>query len=100
MTVTDTFAPIKTAFHEWYAQFQISDDVEQRQARLKSIVALVKKITFEEMEVLVRIAFGSKRGPAPTAVAKFREMFISADENFPLGSNDRELQILAAASLV
>jgi hypothetical protein len=96
----DSLAPLTAAFPGWYKQFQIEEDVEQREARLKGVLKLAKSHSYEQLDALVRLAFGTKKTAAPTDLGKIREAFIAADETFPKSGNDQELQFLAAACLV
>ncbi len=100
MIAEDTLAPVKSAFTGWYAQFQLSDDAGQRQARLQGVTELAKDANSEMVEALVRLAFGTKRTASPQLIAKIREAFSNADANFRHSGNNLELQVLAAACLV
>ena len=97
--MTEDKLEIPSYFSRWYASFELLDDIPRREKRWAGIQALEKSASRKDVDVLIQVAFGL-RPPAPSSkILKLREIFQSADETFGMAGNDRELQVLAAASL-
>jgi hypothetical protein len=87
-------------FARWYATVSVDHDVARRDARWEGVSAVVTDAERPTVEALLRLAFGGRALPATQTVHAIRQAFSAADETFEMSGNDRELQILAAASLV
>jgi len=96
----DSLASLKASFANWYRQFQVEDDVDQRESRLAGVIKAAKSDNVELLDTLVRLAFGTKKTPSAAEVSKIRDIFVASDERFPRAGNDQELKFLAAATLV
>jgi len=89
-------------FARWYAQ-EFMDEGETRAARWKSVVALTQDAGPATIEVLVRLAFDAKdpKGFKSEKLASAHAAIVkSIGQDFDDARNGRELQVLAAASLV
>ncbi|HYQ71656.1 MAG TPA: hypothetical protein VET88_06985, partial [Gammaproteobacteria bacterium] len=96
---TEEILPIHPDFARWYATVELGDDELRRESRCAGISALVQEANSTDIEALVRLAFKSRQPPVTEQVQKIRQSFKTADATFEMQGNDRELQILAAASL-
>ncbi|MGP1667699.1 MAG: GTPase-associated system all-helical protein GASH, partial [Rhodanobacter sp.] len=61
--------------------------------------AVVQAADAKDVEALIRLAFKNRQPANIAQVQKIRLAFKTADEKFEMQGNDRELQVLAAASL-
>lgn len=86
-------------FAQWYRSLELSTDDAMLKRRRDGVAALLKQATSPDVEALVRVAFRTKQVAAPEHLTKIRQAFKSADDDFPLQGNDRELQLLCAAAL-
>lgn len=86
-------------FPRWYRVVSIEDDLDRVQRRWVGVSALVASATRAEIEAMIRLAFRTKQVPIPSALARVRQEFKSADELFDMQGNDRELEILCGATL-
>lgn len=84
----------------WYKKLELEGDAEKIQARFSGIKAVASIVTKNQIEALVRLAFGTKRAAATAELDRIRELFTDEDDEFPQQGNNLELQILAAASLI
>lgn len=86
-------------FAQWYRSLELSTDDAVLKRRRDGVAALLKQPTSPDVEALVRVAFKTKQLAGPEHLTKIKQAFKSADDDFPLQGNDRELQLLCAASL-
>jgi hypothetical protein len=86
-------------FPRWYAAVALGDDEARRALRWTGVAAVVDGADSHDIEALMRLAFKSRQPAATAPSQKIREAFRSADATFEMQGNDRELQILAGASL-
>ncbi len=89
-------------FPSWYQEFLIGLDTARVQQRWSGVMSAVKTATTEDIEGLVRLAFGKRAGAlAPTqgAEERLRRKMRQSDELFPTQGNDREMEVLAAVIL-
>lgn len=91
--------PMHADFPRWYAAVALGDDEARRASRWAGIVAVIESADSHVVEALTRLAFKSRQPPATAPLQKIRDAFRSADATFEMQGNDRELQILAGASL-
>lgn len=87
-------------FPRWYAVVALGDEGSKKDARWAGVEALVAETDADLVEDLLRLAVGGRNPAAAQAVQKIRQSFRGEDDTFELSGNDRELQILAAATLV
>lgn len=86
-------------FPGWHAAIGIGDEAERRGMRWAGICAVVGSVKSPIIEALIRLAFKSQQPAAPSQVQIIRDAFRAADPTFAMEGNDRELQVMAAASL-
>lgn len=91
--------PMHPDFARWHASISLGDDEARRQSRWASVSAVAQGADNKDIEVLTRLAFTSRQPAAAARVQKIRQAFKTADATFEMQGNDRELQVLAAASL-
>lgn len=91
--------PMHVDFPRWYAAVALGDDEARRASRWAGVVAVVEMADSHTVEALLRLAFKSRQVPAAASLQQIREAFRSADATFEMQGNDRELQVLAGASL-
>jgi GTPase-associated system helical domain len=91
--------PMHTDFARWHASIGLGDDELRRQSRWAGVSAVAQAADSKDVEALIRLAFKSRQPAAAAEVLKIREAFNTADATFEMQGNDRELQVLAAASL-
>lgn len=87
-------------FPRWYAAVSLADEGSRRDVRWNGVEALLAETDADSIEGLLRLALGGRNPPTNQAVQKIRQSFRNEDETFELSGNERELQILAAATLV
>ena len=90
-------------FATWYSTVDLNDGnhEKRRNARWGAITTIASSLTtYDDIEALIRLAFNTTRhAPATDTLQRFRAAFKATDDAFELSSNNRELQILAAATL-
>lgn len=91
--------PMHPDFARWYRAVELDDNQERRQARWDAVGVLREKANFALVEALIRLAFKTRQLPASNSLQLMRDVFTEQDETFPAQGNDREMQILAGASL-
>jgi len=91
--------PMHPDFARWHASIGLGDDDARRQSRWAGVSAVAQATDSKDIEVLIRLAFKSRQPAAAAQVQKIRQSFKMADATFEMQGNDRELQVLAAASL-
>lgn len=87
-------------FTRWYASIGIVDDPTRYQSRWSGVSAVVQSTDSKDVEALIRLGFKSRQSASVAQVQKIRQAFKVADPAFDMQGNDRELQVMAAASLV
>lgn len=92
--------PMHPDFARWHASIGLGDDAARRQSRWAGVSAVAQDADSTDIEALLRLAFKSRQLAAAAQVQKIRQAFKTADATFEMEGNDRELQVLAAASLV
>src|SRR5690554_3879126 len=90
--------PMQQDFARWYATLSIGDDADRRQARWQGVLNLLENADGGTLEALLRLAFRRAAAP-PSVLQTIRQAFKDADETFEMSGNDRELQVLAGASI-
>jgi len=91
--------PMIQDFPRWLATTGIADDEERRTARWAGVSALVRSANRDATEALLKIALKTRQPPAAPALQKIREAFHEADNTFEMQRNDKELRLLAGATL-
>ncbi|MBA4316212.1 MAG: GTPase-associated system all-helical protein GASH [Limnobacter sp.] len=91
--------PMHPDFARWYHAVEIDYDQERRQARWDAVCELRDKADFALVEALIRLAFKTRQLPTSGSLQLMRDVITEQDETFPAQGNDREMQILAGASL-
>jgi hypothetical protein len=91
--------PMHPDFARWHASIGLGDDEARRQSRWAGVSAVAQAADSKDIEILIRLAFKSRQPAAAAQVQKIRQAFKTADAAFEMQGNDRELQVLAAASL-
>lgn len=86
-------------FPRWYDAIGLGDDQARRQTRWTGVSAVADDADSKDIEALIRLAFKSRQTAAAPQIQKIREAFRTTDATFDMQGNDRELQVLAAASL-
>jgi hypothetical protein len=88
-------------FATWMREFRLGQDhgpaLAQRWAGVTSIAAFAKH---DEVEALVRLALKSRQQPATAEFEKIVGAFRDEDSSFSVEKNARELEVLAAITLV
>lgn len=86
-------------FPRWHNAISIADDPARLQARWTGICALADDVTNNDIETLIRLAFKSRKAATAADIQKIRQAFKTADANFEMQGNDREMQIMSGALL-
>lgn len=92
--------PMHPDFPRWYASIALGEDDARRQLRWAGVNAVADEADSQDVEALVRLAFKTRQPAAAASLEKIRQAFKTTDATFEMQGNDRELQVLAAASLV
>lgn len=88
-------------FAVWMRDFRLDqDDTPVLAQRWAAVSAVVKFSQGDEVEALVRLALNSRQQPGAAALKQIVGAFAEADASFSATNNARELQVLAAISLV
>lgn len=91
--------PMHPDFARWYGAVGLGDDQARRELRWNGVGAAAQAANSKDVEALIRLAFKSRQPAAAAQVHKIRQAFHTADATFEMQGNDRELQVLAAATL-
>jgi hypothetical protein len=91
--------PMSPEFARWYRSVDFGEDRERVERRWAGAVQLAANAGPADTETLVRLAFHTKQKPSNAAEARIRLVFRDVDELFDAQRNERELQILAGATL-
>lgn len=86
-------------FGQWYSAVDLASDPPLLERRWKAVTRVAKDATWADVDTLVRLVFGlrpSKNDQTP----RIRKLLSKGDDSFEQSGNDREVQILSAASLV
>jgi hypothetical protein len=86
-------------FSRWNHAIGIGDESARQETRWAGVSAAALSADHNDIEALVRLAFQSRQVPIAASVEKFRQSFKNVDVDFEMHVNDRELQVLAAATL-
>ncbi len=86
-------------FPSWHDAIGLGDEQARRETRWAGVSAMADDADSKVIEALIRLAFKSQQPAAASQVQKIREAFKKTDAAFDMQGNDRELQVLAAASL-
>lgn len=86
-------------FAQWYGVVSFGDNESTRQKRWGGVSNVVENADRKMLETLLRLAFASRQTPSSTDIQAVRQLFKEADEAFEMHGNERELQVLAGASL-
>ena len=96
---TGVSMPVHPDFARWYSAVGLGDEESRRKGRGEGVRLVAERADNPMVEVLIRLAFRSRQMASESAVKKIRGILKEADETFEMQGNDRELQILAGASL-
>jgi hypothetical protein len=96
--VSEQNEPINAEFATWYREFSIGTGADSIRKRWEGICEIGRSADVSDLETLVRLAFQTKAQPTSQQVLRIRQPFQQADELFGVG-NDREVEVLAAATL-
>ena len=91
--------PMHKDFAGWYAAVSVDNNQTRRDARWAAVATIAGSADRKAIETLLRLAYRSRQPPPSPAVQALRQAFKGTDETFEMNGNDRELQVLAAASL-
>lgn len=88
-------------FPIWYQDVSVDADEARRSVRLEGIDTLTAEADRELIEGLVRIAIGvDRQDPSHDVLARVHKSFKDSDPTFDPVNSAREIQVLAAATLV
>lgn len=87
-----------TQFKAWMAEFQLGPGDDMLRQRWAAIAKLVKELTVDDLETLVRLALKWRQPPATASVDRIVAHF-AEDSTFSAAGSTRELQVLAAVGL-
>ncbi|TXG87794.1 MAG: hypothetical protein E6R14_00670 [Thermomicrobiales bacterium] len=90
---------VHAEFARWYGKVAIDGPHEDLQMRSEGIRKIVARADAPVIEGLIRLAFETRQLPANSAVQTIRGAMKEADESFPSQGIDREMHVLAGASL-
>lgn len=91
--------PMHSEFARWYQSVDIGKDAELYQKRWEGLLETVTEINKDEVETLIRLAYQTRQQPTQDSTQTIRQHFRDHDETFEMSGNDRELQVLAGATL-
>jgi len=97
--MSDTEKPLHPEFVRWYQSVDIGNDSERYQRRWDGLLATANEADKDDVETLVRLAYQSRQKPSQDRIQIIRKHFRDFDESFEMAGNDRELQVLAGATL-
>ena len=87
-------------FTTWYIPADLKDDSERRVKRWSGLHILIDQLNPRLIEALVRLACKSRQTASPDSLQIIRKAFSDTDDTtFPAAGNDREIEILSAATL-
>lgn len=99
--MTDTVTSIKNEFPVWYSDVSIDADETVRSFRLGGIAKLTGSADRGLVECLIRAVFDvDKQKPSESSLNQVREVFKALDPAFDAVNSVKEMQVLAAATLV
>ena len=87
-------------FLKLYSEVSMGDDDSRREARWLGIETMVPNLSFENLETLFQLSFEGRTTPNSQVVAELFEPFYEEDPTFEVTNNEREVQVLAATSIV
>lgn len=96
---TGVSTPVHPDFARWYSAVGLGDEESRRKGRGEGVRLVAERADNPMVEALIRLAFKSRQTALESAVKEIRGIIKEADETFEMQGNDRELQILAGASL-
>lgn len=96
---TGVSTPVHPDFARWYSAVGLGDDESRRKGRGEGVRLVAERANNPMVEALIRLAFKSRQTASESAVKEIRGILKEADETIEMQGNDRELQILAGASL-
>lgn len=96
---TGVSTPVHPDFARWYSAVGLGDEESRRKGRGEGVRLVAERADNPMVEALIRLAFKSRQTASESAVKEIRGILKEADETFEMQGNDRELQILAGASL-
>lgn len=86
-------------FAGWHNEIGIGDETALRELRWAGVCAVVVVAKSQLIEALIRLAFKSQQTASAAQVQIIRDAFKTVDASFNMEGNDRELQVMAGASL-
>lgn len=96
---TGVSTPVHPDFARWYSAVGLGNEDSRRKGRGEGVRLVAERADNPMVEMLIRLAFKSRQTATESAVKEIRGILKEADETFEMQGNDRELQILAGASL-
>lgn len=88
-------------FATWMRDFRLGqDDAPSLKERWAGVAAVVAFAQDDEIEALIRLALKSRQQPAAAMLEKIVSTFAETDSSFTAVKNARELEVLAAITLV
>lgn len=97
--MSNTDKPMHPEFALWHQSIEIGEDSDRRQKRWAGVLETANQANYGDLETLLRLAYQTRHKPAQDSDQRIREFFREHDESFQMSGNDRELQVLAGASL-
>lgn len=97
--MSDMDKPMHPEFTHWYQSVDIGKNSEQYQRRWEGVLETATQANKDDVETLIRLAYQARQKPSQDATQIIRQHFRDYDESFEMTGNDRELQVLAGASL-
>lgn len=95
----EAIPPMHADFPLWYREVGIDENRDRLQRRWNGVATFVRGMTDKGWEDALRVVFRAKAAPTEEGIGQIRKIFKEADEMFDMHGNDREVEILCAASL-
>ena len=86
-------------FARWYHAAELARDEAILQGRWNAVATVAKSASWADVETLIRTVFGVRQS-RPEGPTRVRDLLAGADASFEAEGNQREFQLLSAASLV
>jgi GTPase-associated system helical domain len=87
-------------FPRWYGVVSIGSDRETIQRRWLGVTNLVSRATYADILAMLALMFKTKTQPTAESLLNIRKSFLDADNQFDAEHNEKEMQILCAATLL
>ena len=99
MAESATTATIHPDFPRWYREVSVEENRDRIAHRWTGVSSLVKDMNNNDAEALLRLVYRAKLRPSAESMARIRKFFKDADNLFDMQGNDREVEVLAGATL-